>query len=125
MSRGSSTTKSLLCSSCKLGLRKCSLSYYLYTFLLSCLRYSYGELTSIFKLHFWIQRLSTCCSSLNAVQSRKLSSLNQSNESALSNEDFKLMDIDIAGRVHLAYDIRLDLQFACLFPQGGCVHNES
>eukprot|EP00986_Skeletonema_menzelii_P016637 scaffold15301_cov70-Skeletonema_menzelii.AAC.1 len=32
-----------------------------------------------------------------------------SNESALSNEDFKLMDIDIAGRVHLAYDIRLDL----------------
>ena len=25
------------------------------------------------------------------------------------------MDIDIAGRVHLAYDIRIDLQFACLF----------
>eukprot|EP00986_Skeletonema_menzelii_P006543 scaffold2484_cov75-Skeletonema_menzelii.AAC.1 len=81
----------------KLGLRKCSL---LSTHFLALVfvRYSYGELTSIFKQHFWIQRLSTCCSSLNAVQSRKLSSLNQSNESVLSNEDFKLMDIDIAGR---------------------------
>jgi len=122
MSRGSSS-KSLLCSSCKLGLRKYSLlSIHLLALVFEVL---VRRVDFHLQAAFLDSMAHTCCSSLNAVQSRKLSSLNQSNESALSNEDFKLMDIDIAGRVHLAYDIRLDLQFACLFPQGGCVHNES
>eukprot|EP00986_Skeletonema_menzelii_P016521 scaffold14885_cov76-Skeletonema_menzelii.AAC.2 len=90
----------------KLGLRKCSLlSIHLLALVFEVL---------IRRVDFHLPRASSCISGLllviecNSV-TKLLSSLNQSNESALSNEDFKLMDIDIAGRVHLAYDIRLAL----------------
>eukprot|EP00986_Skeletonema_menzelii_P016133 scaffold13792_cov57-Skeletonema_menzelii.AAC.1 len=119
MSRGSSTkSKSLLCSSCKLGLRKCSLlsihllalvfevligrvDFHLQAAFLDSTAQHVLLVIECLVLHIAIVLHYLGLNSQNEgggvrVMRGIKSKWPQSNESALSNEDFKLMDIYIS-----------------------------